>query len=151
MKKILREKPHQPFFAIALVSAAIAIFLKLIHPEALFSVSIFNIDITQYQFRLWTWFTIYFMILTGIYFAIFKTELKTKRWLVMSHYVFIILFLAFFILFSIFGSNDMMTLMPNIPLNTFITIYGIIFLADVIMFLIGVIFLIINLITLKEK
>ncbi|MGZ4090252.1 MAG: hypothetical protein ACXVNO_05995, partial [Bacteroidia bacterium] len=145
MKKRLLEKSYQPFFGTGLFAAVIALFLKIIHPESIFDVSIYNMDIVIPNSKVWFVFSLYLFFLAGIYYVISRSRLRSKHWLVISHYVFIILFLVFFAFFSAFESRDVQNLIGGIPLSTLITIYGTIFLADVLFFFIGLLLLFVNL------
>jgi hypothetical protein len=151
MRKLLFERSFQPFFVTALVSAIIALFLKTIHPESLFDISIYNSDYTIANYKIWFLFSLYLFSLSAIYYSIDKAKLRTKSWLMISHYIFIVLFLIFFVLFSVFSSSDMQKLMTKMPLLTFLSIYAMIFIVDVILFFLGIIFLIINLFSLKRN
>ena len=151
MKKLLFERSFQPFFVTGLASAVIALFLKIIHPESLFDISIYNSDYTIANYKIWFLFSLYLFSLSAIYYAVSKAKLKTKSWLMVSHYTFIVLFLIFFVLFSAFGSSDMQKLMTNVPLSTFLGIYAIIFVVDAVLFFLGILFLIINLFSLKRN
>lgn len=150
MKKILLEKSYQPFFGTGLFAAVIALFLKIVHPESTFDVSIYNMDLVVLNSKVWFVFSLYLFFLSGVYYVISRTKLKPKHWLVVSHYVFIVLFLVFFGFFSAFESRDVQSLIEGIPLSTMITVYGTIFLADVLFFFIGVLLLFVNLFSLRK-
>jgi len=150
MRKLLLETSYQPFFGTGMFAAVIALFLKIIHPESVFDVSVYDIYISRPNSSVWFVFSLYLFFLAGIYYAVSKTKLKPRHWLVISHYVFIILFLIFFAFFSAFESHDVQDLISGTPLSTLITVYGTLFLVDLLFFFVGIILLFVNLFTLKK-
>jgi hypothetical protein len=151
MKRILLQKAFQPFFITGLIAASIALFLKIVYPASLFDISIYNSDIQIENSKIWMAFALYLFLLAGIYYIVNRNGLRVKRWLVISHYVFILLFLLFFVLFSAFGNDDVQGMIASIPLSTIITVYGIIFLADVSFFVIGLLLLFVSLFSLNKS
>jgi hypothetical protein len=150
MKKRLIEKSYQPFFTTALFAGIIALFFWLAHPGSTFTASIYDVDVAISNAKVWAIFSVYLFFLAAIYYTISKNNLKPKRWLLVSHYTFIVLFLVFFAVFSAFDSGDVQQLIKNIPLSVIITIYGSIFLADLIFFFTGIVLLLVNLFTLRK-
>jgi len=150
MKKILLQKPYMPFLVTALFAIAIAVIFKGIFPHERLDVSIYNEDYSISQSRIWFLFTAYLFFLAGIYFVISRAKLRIKRSLVISHYVFITLFLSFFVIFSVFSTPAVQRLISGFPLSTLITVYGIIFIADAFFFSLGIILLFVNLFSLKK-
>lgn len=150
MKKHLIEKSYQPFFGTALFAVVIALFLKIVHPESVVDLSLYDKYFSMPSSSAWFAFSIYLFFLAAIYFIISRSRLKSKHWLVVSHYVFIVLFLTFFVLFSAFESHDVQDIISGIPLSTIISIYGLVFIADVLFFAIGILLLFANLLTLKK-
>jgi hypothetical protein len=150
MKQVIFEKPYQPFLLTGLLIFCVAIFIRGAYPDSLFEVSIYNTDYSALMSRIWFGFAGYLFFLALVYYIVFRNSLRTKKWLVVLHYVFVALFLAMFTLFSIFPSPAMQKTVRGIPLTTLITIYGIIFLADVLLFISGILLLIINLFSLKQ-
>lgn len=151
MKRIFFEKAYQPFLATALITLGIALFFKGVYPGSVFDVSVYDIDFNIATSRVWFLFTGYLLFLSIIYFVISRNRLKTKKWLVISHYVFIVSFLVFFMVFSSFSSPGVKKLTADIPIVSLITLYGTIFLLDVIFFALGLIFLLINLFSLSRN
>lgn len=150
MKKILFEKPFRPFFTTGVVAAGIAIFLRYVHPGSILSVTVYNEDYAVENFRIWTWFSASIFFLATIYYAISKTKLKTQKWLIVSHYIFILLFLLFFVLFSSFNNPDVQKLTEGVPLSILISVYGTIFIADAAFLLLGILFFLLNIVSLKK-
>lgn len=151
VKKTLFEKAYLLFLITGLISASVAFFFKVAYPNSLFDVSVYDVNFITKTSRIWFLFTGYLLLLAFIYYIISKKKLKTKSWLVISHYTFIILFLAFFALFSSFSNQNIQKLLGGIPLFTLITLYGIIFLIDVIFFILGILFLFISLFSLNKN
>jgi len=151
MKRLFFEKAYQPFVLTGLIALCIAIFFKGAYPDSVFDLSVYNKDYSIFTSRIWFLFVGYLFFLALIYFIISKTKLKTKRWLVISHYIFIVLFLVFFIIFSSFSNPGVQEMLAGIPLITLISVYGIIFLFDGVFFILGLLFLFINLFSLKKN
>jgi len=150
MKKIEFEKLYIPFLITGLFSLAFALFFKIFYPDSIFDVSIYNTDYSVANSRIWFWFSVYLLFLAVVYFAISKAKLKTKFWLVISHYIFIALFLFFFIVFSAFENREFQKIVSKVPLITLISVYSIIFITDAILFFLGVLFLFINILSLRR-
>jgi len=150
MKNVFFERAYQLFLLIGFISLGVALFFKSTFPDTFFDVSIYDIDISMATSRIWFLFTGYLFLLAFIYFVIGKTKLKTKKWLVISHYTFIVLFLVFFALFSSFGNPSVQRLFTRVPLITLISLYGIVFLIDTVFFILGVLLLFINLFSLNK-
>ncbi len=151
VKKTLFENAYQLFFITGLISASVAFFFKVAYPNSLFNVSVYDANFITKTSRIWFLFTGYLFLLAFIYYIISRSTLKTKRWLVISHYTFILLFLTFFAIFSSLTNQNIQKLFGGIPLITLITIYGIVFLIDVVFFILGIVFLIINLLSLNKN
>ena len=150
MKKLFFEKAYQPFLLTALISLCIALFFKGVFPGSYFDISIINTDIDIATSRIWFWFSGYLFFLAFTYYLINLKALKSKKWLVVSHYVFIVLFLAFFIAFSSFSNPDIQKLVIGIPFSTLIMLYSALFLIDIMFFIIGFLFLIFNLVSVNR-
>lgn len=133
------------------ISLGIAVFFRRAFPNSIFEVSVSDVYFSTTTSRIWFLFAGYLFLLTGIYFVINKKKLKSKKWLVISHYIFIILFLVFFAIFSSLSNPNVQKLFGGIPLITLITLYGIIFLVDVVFFILGIVFLFINLFSLSKN
>lgn len=151
MKKIILESAYQPFLLLGLIALSISIFFKGLHPDSFFDVSIFNMDFSIATSRIWFLFTGYIFFLVLIYYIISRTTLRSKQWMIISHYIFILLFLIFFSIFLSFGNTSVQSLMTKIPFSTLISIYGIILITDVSLFIFGVLFLLLNLISLRKN
>jgi hypothetical protein len=151
MKNILTDNVYRLFLLTGFVSLCIALVFKGVYPTSFLDVSIYGVDINIASSQIWFLFTGYLFLLTSIYFVISKAKLKTKKWLVISHYSFIVLFLVFFAIFSSLSSWGAQRLLDEIPLITLITIYGILFLIDVIFFALGILFLFVNIFSLSKN
>ena len=149
MKKIIFETVYSPFLLLGLIALSIAIFFKVAQPDSIFDVNIYNVDFRIATTHIWFLFTGYMFLLVAIYFIISRTKLRPKKGMIIAHYAFIVLFLIFFSLFLSFGNATVQKIIANIPFSTLITIYGLIFITDVVLFLIGIFFLILNLLSLK--
>lgn len=151
MEKTLFQKTYWLFLVTFLISFGIAVFFKIVFPDSIFELSVTDVYFNTRTSHIWFLFAGYLFVLTIIYYVIGRTKLKTKKWLVVSHYIFIILFLIFFAIFSSLTNQNVQKLFGGIPLITLITIYGIIFLIDVIFFILGILFLFINLFSLNKN
>jgi hypothetical protein len=151
MNKVLIERPMLPFLLTALFAMMVALFFLSLFPQARFDLSIYNHAISIKQSAVWLLFSAYLFLLGTIYYVISSVRLRTKKWLVLSHYVFIVLFLIFFALFSSFANRGVQKLISGIPLTTLITLYGTIFVIDALFFLLGLLMLVANLLTLKKS
>lgn len=151
MKKTLFEKTYQLFLITGIISLGIAIFFKIIFPKSLFELSVYDVYFITLTSRIWFLFSGYLFFLSTIYYVISRTKLKTKKWLVISHYTFIILFLVFFAIFTSLTNQRIQSLFGGIPLITLISIYGIVFLIDAVFFVLGLLFLFVNLISLRRN
>ena len=151
MKHIFFERTYQLFLLIGFISLGVALFFKSVFPYTSFDLSIYDIDVSIATSRIWFLFTGYLFLLASIYFVISKTKLKTKKWLVISHYTFIVLFLVFFAIFSSFASPGVQRLFIKVPLITLVSMYGIIFLIDAVFFILGVLLLFVNLFSLSKN
>jgi hypothetical protein len=151
MKHLLLNKPYQPFFVLGVVTAGIAIFLRMVYPASMFDVCIYNVDYLYPNYKIWSFFSIYVFTLTAVYYVIANTTLKARRWLVISHYIFILLLPVFFALFSSHSNKDVQRLIAGMPLNLVLGIYSFVLLVDGFLFVGGLVLLLVNLVTLKKK
>lgn len=151
MKKTLFEKTYQLFLITGIISFGIAFFFKTAFPKSFFELSVYDVYFTTLTSRIWFLFSGYLFLLSTIYYIISRTKLKMKTWLVISHYTFIILFLVFFALFTSLTNQRIQSLFGGIPLITLISIYGIVFLIDAVFFVLGLLFLFVNLFSLRKK
>jgi hypothetical protein len=151
MKKILLEKPFGPFLATGLVTATIALYLKLIHPEAWFDVSVYNTDLRASQASIWFGFSLYLFLLAGIYFLTRRAKLRMKRWLIILHYTFVLLFLILFTVFSAFNYKEVQRMVSGTPITTLILVYGLVFFTDLAFFAIGILMLPVNILSAKKN
>jgi hypothetical protein len=150
MKKLFFDKAHQPFLLTALIALSIAIFFKGAHPGSFFDIALYDFSFEISTSRAWFIFTGYLFFLALVYYIIRRARLLTKKWLVVSHYVFIVCFLIFFAAFSVFENPGFKALTKNIPFITLVSIYGVLFLFDVIFFAFGIILFIVNLVSLRK-
>lgn len=150
MKKILLYRPFKPFFITGLATLGISLFLYIMYPVSLFDFSGYGTRIEIENFKMWLLISSFFFFLAGIYFIAEKINLKTKTWLVILHYIFMLLFLIFFTAFSLFGSKDFQQLISNVPLLVLISVYGVIFAIDAGLFVLGLLLFFINVISLHK-
>lgn len=151
MKKTLLYSPFRPFFITGLATLGISLFLYIMYPVSMLDVSVYNTYFTTESFRAWLWISAYLLFLAAIYYIAFRSGLKTKTWLVITHYVFILLFLMLFILFSTFPSKDMQDILSGLSVFSLLFIYSLIFFMDVVFFFVGLILFIANLFTLNKN
>lgn len=151
MKKILFEKPHQPFLILALLTFSIFIFFKGAHPETTFDLYIFDHEINSSMSFVWLVFTLYLLVLSIIYFIITRSKLKPLRFMVLMHYIFLVLFLVFFVVFSAFENEDLRRIISGGSFSTLLNVYACIFAIDFIFLAGGILLLFINLFVLSKK
>lgn len=151
MEKTLFQKTYQLFLIMGFISLGLALLFKSGFPSSVFELSISDVYFSTPTSHIWLLFAGYLFLLTAIYYVISRTKLKPKKWLVVSHYIFIILFLVFFALFSSFTNQRIQNLFGGIPLITLISLYGIIFLIDAVFFILGILFLLLNLFSLSKN
>lgn len=151
MKKILLYQPFKPFFITGLATLGISLFLFVMYPVALFDFSGYGKHIELENYKVWLLISSFLFFLSLIYFVAYRSNLKAKSWLVIIHYIFIVLFLIFFTAFSLFGSKDFQQIMADTPLLVLISIYGLIFVIDAGLFVIGLLLLLINLFSLSKN
>ena len=150
-KNVFYESVYPLFILTAFVALCVAVVFKEIFPASFFDVSITDFTFSISSSRIWFMFAAYLLVLATIYFIISKTNLKTKKWLVVSHYTFILLFLVFFAIFSSLSNAGVQKLLSGIPVLSIITAYGVVFLIDIIFFILGIFLLLINLFSLSKK
>lgn len=151
MEKTLYQKTYQLFLIMGFISLGLALLFKSGFPNSVFELSVSDVYFSTPTSRIWLLFAGYMFLLTSIYYIISRTKLKTKKWLVISHYTFIILFLVFFAIFSSLSNQRIQNLFGGIPLITLISLYGMIFLIDAVLFILGILFLLINLVSLHRN
>jgi membrane-bound ClpP family serine protease len=122
-----------------------------VHPDSVFDVSLYDWDFSIATSRIWFLFAGYIFFLAFIYFVISRTKLKSKKWIVITHYTFILLFLVFFSVFLSFANPSVQSLIGRMPFSALITIYGVIFVTDVALFFLGIIFLLLELFSLRKN
>jgi hypothetical protein len=144
------SKPYQPFFLTAIITLLIAASYFMFSPG-----SEFDLEINEY-FSVkssYAWFVLSFYLfsLAALYFTATKNKLKTRKWLVTAHFIFVMLFLLIFFLFSTFNTSYVQRLVSNMQFLVLMAIYGALFLLDVIFFLVSLILLIVNIFMLKKE
>jgi hypothetical protein len=151
MKKTLLYRPFKPFFVTGLATLGISLFIYVMYPMSMFDINVYNKYFTTESFKAWLWISAYLFFLAAIYYIAFRSELKTKNWLVITHYVFILLFLILFILFSTFPSKDMQDILSGLSIFSLLFVYSVIFFMDVVFFFAGLILFIANLFALNKN
>jgi hypothetical protein len=149
MLKTWQQKPYRPFFILAVISLVVALVYRLFSPATYFDISIreyYALNI----FHVWLIFSTYVFLLSGIYYIIARKNLHSRTWLLRSHYIFIVLFLFFFFLFSLFNTVPVQELTSGISFYVLFGIYGMLFILDVALFIGGLLFLLVNIISLKR-
>ena len=151
MEKTLFQKTYQLFLVMGFISLGLALLFSNSFSNSVFELSVSEVYFSTPTSRIWVLFAGYMFLLTFIYYIISRAKLKTKKWLVISHYTFIILFLVGFVIFSCITNQHIQSLFGGIPLITLISIYGIIFFIDAVLFILGILFLLINLFSLHRN
>jgi len=150
MKGRLFEKAYQPFFLTGFISFCIVVFYFGAYPNSFFDVNFYTIKFSIATYNVWLLFAGYLFSLAGIYYIIGRTKLKIKKWLVISHYIFIVSFLIFFVIANAFTNTDVQNMLVGIPLLTVLTAYSIVLVIDITLFILGIIFLFISIISLRR-
>ncbi|WP_317897707.1 hypothetical protein [Aurantibacillus circumpalustris] len=149
MVKLFFRKPQTFFFGIALVTLLVAVNYFYYYPEAYFDLG-GDFEFSVSCSTCWFAFSVYTLILSGIYYTASKGGVKTRHWLLMSHFIFVILFLLMFFVFSSFNTSYVQDRISGLPFITLIVIYGVIFLLDLIFFAISMILLLLNILSFKK-
>lgn len=143
------QKPQLFFFGIALVTLLTGLIYFRFYPEA-------RIDLGgDYEFSAslaFCWLAIsgYTFILSAIYYIASKGRLKMRRWLVLLHFIFLIVFLVLFLAFTSFDSAYVQDHISGLSFFTLILAYALIFLLDLIAFVIGLVLLIVNIFSFRR-
>lgn len=150
MLRLFFKKPYLFFLGIAIITLLVGVIYFYYYPEAYFDLG------GDYELSLscsicWLMFSGYGFILSGIYYTAARGRLKTRNWLVLSHFIFVILFLLLFFAFSSFNTAYVQDHISGLPFFTLITVYGLIFLLDLIMFVISLILLMVNILSFKKS
>ena len=146
----LYRKPYEPFFIAGLVTMCIALGYFLFSRNSYFDVSLKNYMVLR-SFYVWFIFSAYIFLLSGLYFAISKMKFRVKKWLLVPHFIFVILFLLSFLVFSSFNTELVKNYFAETPFLVLFSFYGLIFLLDIFFFITSMLFLIINLFSFKKE
>lgn len=149
MFKTFFAKPQLFFFGVAIATLLVAVNYFYYYPEAYFDLG-GNYEFSVSCATCWFAFSGYTFILSGIYYTAAKGKLKTRHWLVLLHFVFVILFLLLFFAFSSFNTPYVQDHISGIPFFTLILIYGVVFLMDLIVFVISLILLFANILSFRR-
>jgi hypothetical protein len=148
------NKPYKVFFSLALLSICIFTIIKLKNSGLYLDISIYDVSIKETYSNIWLYIFIYLIALSLIYFIEQKRNFVFRKWLVICHFIFIILFIILFILFTVFDIRDFQRLLYKIdfPTRTTLILYTLILFFDLLFFIIGLVILLLNvLITKKNK
>lgn len=147
--KAVFTHPHRPFLITALLCFIIALVYRLYFRESYFDIS------ARHYFSLsnyyaWSLLGGYVLLLSGIYYIAERGKLSIQKWMLKAHYIFLLLFLIFFFIFSSFNAGWMQDAVSSMPFMLVLSLYGIVFLLDVFLFIAGLISLVINLASMKK-
>lgn len=147
--KLFFQRPYLFFLGVAIITLLVAINYFYYYPESYFDLG------GDYELSLscsvcWGVFSGYCFILSAIYYTAAKGKLKTKGWLVLSHFIFVLLFLVLFFVFSSFNTSYVQDHISGLPFFTLITIYAIIFFLDVGLFVTGLVLLVASVLSFKK-
>jgi hypothetical protein len=148
------SKAFRFFLITAIASALMSVIMYFYNKEAMLDFTVFDLSIHSSYATVWEIFSIYLFVLSLIYLIIDNSSLQPNRWLVTSHFVFVISFLLVFMGFSLFDTTGFRILISvyQIPTITVFVIYAFLLVTDLVLFLLGLIFLLLNLLSLhKEK
>lgn len=149
MFKAFFAKPQLFFSGIAFVALLVAVNYFYYYPEAYFDLG-GDYDFSVSCSTCWFVFSGYTFILSGIYYTAFKGKLKTRRWLVLLHFIFVALFLLLFFALSSFNTTYVQDHISGLPFFTLVFIYSILFLLDLIVFAISLILLLANVFSFRR-
>lgn len=151
MKRLFFEKTYWPFLLTGAFTFIIAVYLRYAHPNEALDLNYRNNFYNIPDYKIWFIFSLYLGLMAILYYLVNRKKIRTRKWMVTLHYIFIILFLIFFVGFSLLNNREFQSLIASLSLLNVILIYGIIVILDVSFLLAGVVLFIINLITLKKK
>jgi hypothetical protein len=148
--KSLLLKPYWLFSGVAVLAFITALYYYYVYPETFFD---FGTHREYYigMHYVWLIFAIYVLGLAAIYYTATKGRLRTRRWLIGTHFAFIVLFLFLFLLLSTFNTPFIQDRISGFPLLTIIGIYAVIFLLDLISLVIGLVLLLANILLFKRN
>jgi|GEM_PF-6873118 len=149
MPKSFFQKPQLFFLGIAVATALVAINYFYYYPESYFDLG-GDIQLTLSSSTCWFIFSGYALVLAGIYYTASKGRLKTRDWLVILHFIFVILFLLVFFAFSSFNTPYVQDHISGIPFLSLMVVYGMVFLLDLIFFVISLILLLVNILSFRK-
>lgn len=149
MVKLFFQKPQTFFFGVALITLLVAVNYFYYYPEAYLDLG-GDFEFSVSCSTCWFTFSVYTLILSGIYYTASKGGLRTRHWLLMLHFVFVILFLVLFYVFSSFNTPYVQDHISGMPFITLMITYGVLFLLDLIFFVISLILLLVNILSFKK-
>ncbi|MFL5753421.1 MAG: hypothetical protein ACJ76F_08440 [Bacteroidia bacterium] len=147
------QKAYKLFITGGIVLALISIIIKLLKPDSVFDVRVLDLPIRTSWSFLWFAFSIYLFILAGVYLGVERLKLRTRKWLLISHCVCVGLFIVLAAILNSLDFAGFHTFLErlHVSLITLLSIYAFLLLADVILFLAGIMALVINLYTFSKK
>ncbi|PBQ30510.1 hypothetical protein CNR22_01580 [Sphingobacteriaceae bacterium] len=149
MFKLFFRKPQIFFLGISLITLLAGINYFYYYPEAYFDLG-GDFQLTVSCATCWFTFSGYTLTLSGIYYTASKGELKTRHWLVMLHFIFVILFLLLFFAISSFNTPYVQKHVSGMPFFSLVFIYAVVFFLDLIFFIISLILLLVNILSFKR-
>ena len=131
-----------------------ALFLSLIY-YLFFREHFFDMSVGTYftiaSYYLWLIMAGFLFLLSGIYYMAVRGRLRIRAGMVLTHFVFILLFLLFFLVFSNFNAPLFEPLTGGLPFWVLVSVYGTIFLTDLILLGLGLIIMTVNLLSSKKQ
>ena len=143
------KKAARLFFYTGVATLGISLVYYIFFPESFFDLSVgtyFSIS----SGPLWLIFTVYLLLLSALYYVAARGRLKVRKWMLVSHYLFVVMFLLVFLLFSQFNEDYTRRLLSTYSAMGVVIIYSTIFLVDIILFIAGIAILAANLLVLSD-
>lgn len=149
IEKRKRAKPARLFFYAAVATLIISFIYFRFFPESYFDLNV-GTYFTISSGLLWLLFSGYLLLLASIYFVAARGTLTIRSWLIGAHYVFVLLFLLVFLVFSQFNERYVRELLQTNSAATVFLIYSVIFLIDALLFLTSMVLLVANLVQMAR-
>ncbi|MGZ3882928.1 MAG: hypothetical protein ACXVPQ_04895 [Bacteroidia bacterium] len=130
----------------------IALLLQIVAKDFVFVLNFFDFEIRQPYPLVFLELGLYLLVLGLIYYAAYRAGLQSRKWLVVSHYAFVILFLMLFLSFCLFDIPEIQRLISwfNLSLATAVICYALLLSTDIVIFFIGLLLLMLNFFSFKK-
>lgn len=144
------SKPYKPFFLISAVTILISLTYYFYFPDSYFDISIgryFSLS----NYYAWFIFGSYTFVLGVIYYLSAQNNLKTRRWLLNTHFVFVLLFMVLFFMLSSFNTAWVREFTSARSFFSVLLVYGSLYLLDIVFLVSGLMLLVVNLLDQQRR